>query len=94
MLGQLMLASACTALGLILWTWIISLRLDDASVIDVAWGIGFVLIAAICGYMAGLIGSSNSPISGVGILAVVLANVVAFFLVRMLAKNLKGEYES
>ena len=29
-----------------------------------------------------------------GILAVVLANVVAFFLVRMLAKNLKGEYES
>jgi putative OPT family oligopeptide transporter len=31
---------------------------------------GFI-IAAICGYMAGLIGSSNSPISGVGILAVV-----------------------
>ena len=28
-----------------------------------------------------------------GILAVVLANVVAFFLVRMLAKNLKGEYD-
>jgi len=28
------------------------------------------LVAAICGYMAGLIGSSNSPISGVGILAV------------------------
>jgi putative OPT family oligopeptide transporter len=32
--------------------------------------VGF-LVAAICGYMAGLIGSSNSPISGVGILAVV-----------------------
>ncbi|HXJ02502.1 MAG TPA: oligopeptide transporter, OPT family [Micropepsaceae bacterium] len=31
---------------------------------------GFV-VAAICGYMAGLIGSSNSPVSGVGILAVV-----------------------
>ncbi|WP_414451117.1 carbohydrate ABC transporter permease [Burkholderia sp. 22PA0099] len=29
-----------------------------------------------------------------GILAVVLANVVSFFLVRMLAKNLKGEYEA
>jgi putative OPT family oligopeptide transporter len=29
------------------------------------------LIAAICGYMAGLIGASNSPISGVGILSVV-----------------------
>jgi putative OPT family oligopeptide transporter len=32
--------------------------------------IGF-LIAAICGYMAGLIGASNSPISGVGILSIV-----------------------
>ncbi len=28
-----------------------------------------------------------------GILAVVLANIVAFFLVRMLSKNLKGEYD-
>jgi putative OPT family oligopeptide transporter len=33
--------------------------------------IGF-LIAGICGYMAGLIGASNSPISGVGILSVVI----------------------
>ena len=29
-----------------------------------------IIIAAVCGYMAGLIGASNSPISGVGILAV------------------------
>ncbi len=29
------------------------------------------LIAAVCGYMAGLLGSSNSPISSVGILTVV-----------------------
>jgi len=29
-----------------------------------------VLVAAVCGYMAGLIGSSNSPLSGIGILAV------------------------
>lgn len=28
-----------------------------------------ILIASVCGYMAGLIGASNSPISGVGILA-------------------------
>lgn len=28
-----------------------------------------------------------------GILAVVVANVVSFFLVRMLARNLKGEYD-
>ena len=33
---------------------------------------GGFLIAGICGYMAGLIGASNSPISGVGILSIVL----------------------
>jgi putative OPT family oligopeptide transporter len=33
--------------------------------------VGGFLIAAICGYMAGLIGASNSPISGVGILSIV-----------------------
>jgi len=32
-----------------------------------------LLVAAVCGYMAGLIGSSNSPISGVGILVVICA---------------------
>jgi putative OPT family oligopeptide transporter len=35
--------------------------------------LGGFLIAGICGYMAGLIGASNSPISGVGILSIVLA---------------------
>jgi putative OPT family oligopeptide transporter len=41
---------------------------------------GFI-VAAICGYMAGLIGSSNSPISGVGILAVTgcSAMLIVFF---------------
>ncbi|HKX65333.1 MAG TPA: oligopeptide transporter, OPT family, partial [Rhizomicrobium sp.] len=38
--------------------------------IPIMLAFGFI-IAAICGYMAGLIGSSNSPISGVGILAAV-----------------------
>jgi putative OPT family oligopeptide transporter len=37
--------------------------------------IGF-LVSAVCGYMAGLIGSSNSPLSGVGILVVVIAAVI------------------
>lgn len=37
--------------------------------------IGAVL-ASVAGYMAGLIGSSNSPISGLGILVVVIASVV------------------
>ena len=39
--------------------------------------VGF-LIAGVCGYMAGLIGASNSPISGVGILSIVVcASVLA-----------------
>jgi putative OPT family oligopeptide transporter len=35
-----------------------------------------IVIAAVCGYMAGLIGASNSPVSGVGILAIVAASVM------------------
>ena len=34
------------------------------------------LVAAVCGYMAGLIGSSNSPVSGLAILAVLGAGAV------------------
>ena len=37
--------------------------------------VGF-LIAGVCGYMAGLIGASNSPISGVGILSIVVCATV------------------
>nr|MBA2772295.1 oligopeptide transporter, OPT family [Sphingomonas sp.] len=39
-----------------------------------------VLIAAVCGYMAGLIGASNSPISGVGILSVLGISLVLAML--------------
>lgn len=37
--------------------------------------IGF-LVAAACGYMAGLVGSSSSPISGIGIISVVVTSLV------------------
>ena len=43
--------------------------------------IGGFLIAGICGYMAGLIGASNSPISGVGILSIVLCAFLLTFAV-------------
>ena len=43
--------------------------------------LGGFLIAGICGYMAGLIGASNSPISGVGILSIVLCASVLIFAV-------------
>lgn len=34
------------------------------------------LVAAACGYMAGLVGSSSSPISGVGIIAMILVSLL------------------
>lgn len=37
--------------------------------------IGF-LVAAACGYMAGLVGSSSSPISGIGIISVVVTSLI------------------
>ena len=43
--------------------------------------LGGFLIAGICGYMAGLIGASNSPISGVGILSIVLCSSVLILAV-------------
>ena len=37
--------------------------------------IGF-LVAAACGYMAGLVGSSSSPISGIGIISIVVISLI------------------
>jgi putative OPT family oligopeptide transporter len=36
-------------------------------------------VSSICGYMAGLIGASNSPLSGIGILAVIGASLLLVF---------------
>ncbi|HEX4105214.1 MAG TPA: oligopeptide transporter, OPT family, partial [Rhizomicrobium sp.] len=62
-------------------TWLVWRFARETGLTDSAVGIamlsiplvlaGGFFVSAICGYMAGLIGSSNSPISGVGILAVV-----------------------
>lgn len=45
-----------------------------------------VLAAAVCGYMAGLVGSSNSPVSGVGILSILGAALV----VGMIGRGVTG----
>jgi putative OPT family oligopeptide transporter len=44
-------------------------------------------VAAACGYMAGLIGSSNSPVSGLAILAVLGASLLLLALAKSLALN-------
>jgi putative OPT family oligopeptide transporter len=61
--------------------------LSSATAVLVAGGIAFIalmsfFVAAVCGYMAGLIGSSNSPLSGVGIIVV----ITAALLVALAAK--------
>lgn len=40
--------------------------------------IGF-FVAAACGYMAGLVGSSSSPISGIGLIGVIISSIVFFW---------------
>jgi len=46
-----------------------------AACVLFAFVFGF-LVAAACGYMAGLVGSSSSPISGIGIIAVILVSLL------------------
>ncbi len=59
----------------LLWDVIAGGALAASAVLLIAGALVFVLvaglmIAAVCGYMAGLIGASNSPVSGIGILSV------------------------
>ncbi len=56
--------------------WVLSIEAVIFVVI-----IGF-LVSTVCGYMAGLIGSSNSPLSGVGILVVVLFALLLVLTVK------------
>lgn len=63
--------------------------LGEHTVMLVTGGVLFViilsfLVSAVCGYMAGLIGSSNSPLSGVGILVVIIAALLLVLGVKSL----------
>ncbi|MFC0316032.1 OPT family oligopeptide transporter [Gordonia phosphorivorans] len=69
---------AMIPIGWLLWDFLRGTELAGSSAGMIAVSVIFVLliglvVAAVCGYMAGLIGSSNSPISGVGIVVVLLA---------------------
>ncbi|OMC38963.1 oligopeptide transporter, OPT family [Mycobacterium sp. GA-1841] len=68
-------------IGVLLWEFSHGTALHGSSAGIIAASLIFIflvglVIAAVCGYMAGLIGSSNSPISGVGILTVLIAAVL------------------
>ncbi len=84
-------ALVCVA-SLIPIAWLLGGFAQQAGLATVAWtlaigGVIFVvlvgfLVSSVCGYMAGLIGSSNSPLSGVGILAVLGASLLLVAGVR------------
>lgn len=79
--GMLSLACLFGIAGLLAWFAQSSPALAGSTVLLVGGGLVYVVligfaVAAICGYMAGLIGSSNSPVSGVGILAIVIASLL------------------
>ncbi|MDY2941949.1 MAG: oligopeptide transporter, OPT family [Varibaculum sp.] len=65
-------------IGLLLWGFLkdspISHHLGALIMLSIIFTLLIgLIVASICGYMAGLIGASNSPISGVGIIVVVAA---------------------
>jgi putative OPT family oligopeptide transporter len=67
-------------IGWLLWAQI-GAAAGSSTILVVAGSLVFVVlagafIAAVCGYMAGLIGASNSPVSGIGILSAIGASLL------------------
>jgi len=56
-----------------------------------AVGLGFI-VAAVSGYMAGLVGSSNSPISGIGILAIIIVSLILTYFFQHTNEILNGQH--
>ena len=74
-------------IGVLLANFSVSSGLADHMLLLVTAGIIYIalmsfFVSAVCGYMAGLIGSSNSPLSGIGILVVIGAALLLVFGVR------------
>ncbi|MCT1557850.1 oligopeptide transporter, OPT family [Helcobacillus massiliensis] len=68
-------------IGLLLWSFLKDTAISHHTGSLIAVAVVFTLliglvVASVCGYMAGLIGASNSPISGVGILVAIAAALV------------------
>ncbi|MCW2559768.1 MAG: hypothetical protein JWP55_3732, partial [Mycobacterium sp.] len=74
------IAASLIPIGLLLWWFLESTQIGGNTPLIIAVTLAFVVVlgailASVAGYMAGLIGSSNSPISGLGILVVVAASL-------------------
>jgi putative OPT family oligopeptide transporter len=80
LVGGIILATMLP-IALLLWQFLYATPLNENAGVLIAGTVVYILlagivIASVCGYMAGLIGASNSPISGVGILAVLGASLL------------------
>ncbi len=80
----LVILGSLVPIAILLWLFIAGGPLAADAVPLIAGTLVFVLIAgvviaSVCGYMAGLIGASNSPISGIGILAILSASLLLAF---------------
>ena len=88
LVGLISLGCLVGIAGILTWFAQGNPTLANSTALLVGGGLVYVVVigfavAAICGYMAGLIGSSNSPVSGVGILAVVIASVLMLGVLRL-----------
>ena len=80
-------------IGWLLWNFATDAGLGEHALLLTLGGIFIVvvvgfLVSTVCGYMAGLIGASNSPLSGIGILVVA---TTALFLVVSVKSALPPE---
>lgn len=53
MIGDVAVAAALGIAGLMVATWIVSLILKDASIVDIVWGVGFVVVGWIALWQGG-----------------------------------------
>ena len=90
-IGTVMAISLFTLLPIawLLWSVIAGGPLSGSAGLLIAGALVFIIviglmIAAVCGYMAGLIGASNSPVSGIGILAILASSMM---LVGLFGRN-------
>jgi putative OPT family oligopeptide transporter len=87
------LTVACLAVtGWLAYAFVTPTVLADHPVLLTLFAVPFVfvvgfIIAGVAGYMAGLIGASNSPVSGIGILAVVVCASILVMLVAPTPDN-------
>ncbi len=80
----------------LLWHFGVVSGLGSHALLLTLGGLVFVvvmgfLVSTVCGYMAGLIGSSNSPLSGIGILVVVVAALLLVLGVKALMPAESGK---